>query len=73
MIFTVSNFAKYDILRVVNFFHLRKPNIDVMYNAITVDIQNNRFNKKKIILFVSGKSAQNNAKFILKTFRNEIV
>lgn len=72
VIFTVSNFAKYDILKIVNFFRLKKPHIDVMYNSSTVDIQKNKSKKEKIILCVSGTSAQKNAKFILKTFRKEI-
>ena len=72
VIFTVSNFAKSDILKVVNFFNLKRPNIDVIYNASTVDIKNNGFVKEKIILCVSGTSAQKNAKLILKTFRKEI-
>ena len=73
VIFTVSNFAKYDILKIVNFFHIRKPNIEVIHNTSTVDIKNIRFKKEKIILCVSGSSAQKNSKLILKTFREEIV
>ena len=43
-----------------------------MYNASTVAIQKINLIRKKIILCVSGTSAQKNAKFILKTFRKEI-